>query len=128
MKVKSIALCAAAVAAVLFSGCVATNVPPPDRRVTLAADLGTRVYVTDVRCAKGASNCYTFQANVVNNTSSALPVEWKVVWLDADGFAIDSAVSSWSARMLQPFEVCALKGTAPTSAAVDMLFYMRKGR
>lgn len=114
--------------AVLLSGCVATNVPPMDRRVTVAEDLGCRVYVTDVRCAKGASVHPTFQANVVNNTSGDLGVEWKVVWLDADGITIDSIVSTWSARMLHPHEICALKSTAPTPAAVDMLFYVRKAR
>ena len=125
---KSIALCAVAVATVLFSGCVATNVPPPDRRVTMAPDLGTDVYITDIRCAKGPAGIYTFQANMVNNTSSDLPVDWKLAWLDADGMEIDSVASTWSSRMLQPFEVCALKGTAPTSAAVDMMFYVRRAR
>ena len=125
---RILVLCAAIVGATLLSGCVATNVPPPDRRVTLSPDLGTSVYVTDIRCTKGKSDYYTFQANVVNNTSSDYAVEWKVVWLDEDGVTIDSAVSTWSARMLQPFEVCALKGTAPSPAAADMMFYVRKAR
>lgn len=112
--------------AAALAGCVATNVPPMDRRVTIAPNLGTKAYITDVRCAKGSSECFTFQANMVNNTSGTLAVEWKVVWLDPDGIAIDSVVSTWNARMLQPYEVCALKGTAPTSNAVDMMFYVRK--
>ena len=82
---RMLALCSALVGAALFSGCVATNVPPPDRRVTIAPDLGTSVYVTDVRCVKGPTGIYTFQANVVNNTGSDRAVQWKVVWLDADG-------------------------------------------
>ena len=117
-----------ALGAVALCGCVATNVPPPDRRVTIAEDLGTSVCITDIRCTKGASDFYTFQANMVNNTSSDLPVDWKLAWLDADGMEIDSVASTWSSRMLQPFEVCALKGTAPTSAAVDMMFYVRRAR
>ncbi len=117
-----------ALGAALLSGCVATNVPPPDRRVTIAKDLGTSVFITDIRCTKGSSDFYTFQANMVNNRSSDLAVEWKVVWLDADGITIDSAVSGWNARMLQPNDVVALKGTAPRSDAVDMLFYVRRAR
>ena len=117
-----------ALSAITLAGCVATNIPPMDRRVTIAPDLGTKVYVTDVRCAKGSSKCYTFQANVVNNASSELVVEWKVVWLDPDGIVIDTDISTWSARVLHPFEVCALKDTAPTSNAVDMMFYVRKAR
>jgi len=126
MKIAAVAV--AVLGAALLSGCVATNVPPPDRRVTVAEDLGTKVYITDIRCVKGTSDCYTFQANMVNNTSSDLGVEWKLVWLDADGVAIDSVVSTWNARVLQPHDVCALKGVAPSSSAVDMMFYVRRQR
>ena len=62
------------VAAILATGCVSTALPPVDRRVTIAEDLGTTVFVTDVRCAKGKSSYATFQANVVNNTSRDLGV------------------------------------------------------
>ena len=99
-----------------------------DRRVTIARDLGTSVYVTDVRCAKGSSDYATLQANVVNNTSDDLAVEWKVVWLDVDGVAIDSLVSTWNKLMLAPSDVTALKNTAPRVDAADMLFYLRKMR
>lgn len=119
---------AAMLATMVFSGCVATNVPPMDRRVTIARDLGTSVYVTDVRCAKGSSDYATLQANVVNNTSDDLAVEWKVVWLDVDGVAIDSLVSTWNKLMLAPNDVTALKNTAPRVDAADMLFYLRKMR
>ena len=116
------------VAAVALTGCVATNVPPMDRRVTIAADLGTRAYITDVRVARGSSDYMTFQANVVNNTSSDLGVEWKVVWLDDDGVAIDTIVSTWNKLMLPPNDIQALKNTAPRMDAADMLFYLRRLR
>ena len=102
---------------IFTSGCVATNVPPPDRRVTIGADLGTKVYVADARCAKGKSDYATFQANVVNNTSRDLGVEWRVVWLDEDGIAIDSLVSTWNKVMLVPNDIQALKVTAQQASA-----------
>ena len=118
----------AAVLAVLAVGCVSYHTPPMDRRVTVAEDLGTAVWVTDVRCAKGSSPYATFQANVVNNTSYDLGVEWKVVWLDANGVTIDSLVSTWNKVMLAPKDIQALKGTAPRPDAADMLFYVRRLR
>ncbi len=118
----------AAVLAVLAVGCVSYHTPPMDRRVTVAEDLGTAVWVTDVRCAKGTSPYATFQANVVNNTSYDLGVEWKVVWLDANGVTIDSLVSTWNKVMLAPKDIQALKGTAPRPDAADMLFYVRRLR
>ncbi len=116
------------VAAILVTGCVSTALPPMDRRVTIAEDLGTSVFVTDVRCAKGTSSYATFQANVVNNTSHDLGVEWKVVWLDANGITIDSLVSTWNSMMLSPKAISALKGTAPRPDAADMIFYVRRLR
>ena len=129
MQRKSKPLCAvimlALVGFTMFCGCVATNLPPADRRVTIAEDLGTAVFVTDVRCAKGTSAFYTFQANVVNNLAHELWVEYKVVWVDADGMAIEpNAV--WRQTALMPKEVKALQATAPRPDAVDMLFYVRR--
>ena len=111
-----------------LAGCVATNLPPMDRRVTVAADLGTKAYITDVRCTRGSSDYQRLQANVVNNTPSELGVEWKVVWLDADGVAMDSLVSTWNKLMLAPNDIQALKNTASRLDATDMLFYLRKLR
>ncbi len=128
MKINRKSLMAAALAGLVAAGCISTNMPPMDRRVTLAEDLGTSVFVTDVRCAKGTSSYATFQANVVNNTSRDLGVEWKVVWLDADGMAIDSIVSTWNKAMLAPKDIQALKCTAPRTDAADMLFYVRRLR
>ena len=112
-------------AALLTTGCVSTPVPPMDRRVTLAPNLGSSLYVTDVRCTKGDSAFYTFQANVVNNCSSELWVEYKVVWVNAEGMAINpNAV--WEKTAIVAHDIKALQYTAPSADAVDMLFYVRR--
>ena len=109
-----------------FAGCVSHATPPVDRRVTIAEDLGMDLVITDVRCAKGASPYCTFQANAVNLTRGDLGVEWKVVWLDANGMAIDSVVSSeWNRVVLSAKDIQALKATAPRVDAVDMRFHVR---
>ena len=115
-------------AAMLFGGCVATPHAPVDRRVTLSPEIGADVFVTDIRCDKGAGDFLTFQANVANNRDNPYPIQWKVQWFDAAGQEIESHVSSWDSLMLQPFEVRALKGTAPRAEAVDMRFYARRGK
>ncbi len=125
---KKVIVALGLIAAVITTGCVSTALPPADRRVTIAEDLGTSVSVTDARCAKGKGSYATFQANVVNNTSRDLGVEWKVVWLDADGIAIDSVVSTWNKLVLPARDIQALKGTSPRMDAADMLFYVRRLR
>ena len=126
-----LAMMAVGAAACALAGCIAppqnstTGGAPADVRVTIAPDLFGDVVVTDVRCAKGGGQCLTLQANLVNNCGSPLAVDWKVQWLDADGVEMDSVVSTWNSRMLQPYELCGLKSTAPTPAAADMRFYVR---
>ena len=122
---KKLMMLMLAAAAAFMTGCVATPVPPMDTRVTIAPDLGHKLYVTDVRCTKGSSDFLTLQVNAVNNTDPELRVQWKVVWLDPEGIEIDSVVSSWNSLALQPFEIRGLKGTAPTTNAADMRFYAR---
>ena len=115
----------AAVAA-FATGCVATPVPPMDTRVTIAPDLGHKLFVTDVRCTKGSSDFLTLQVNTVNNTGSELRVQWKVVWLDPEGIEIDSVSSTWNSLALQPYEIRGLKSVAPRTNAADMRFYARR--
>lgn len=125
---KKIAFLILSAVDLFLSGCVMTPVQPMDRRVTLSPELYGDVYVTDIRCAKGTSDFCTFQANMVNNTDAQYPIEWKVLWLDADGIEIESLVSTWNSLVLQPFEVRGLKGTAPRSDAADMRFYARRAQ
>ena len=127
---KKLVMAALAAAAGAMAGCISppqNNMDAPaDTRVTVAPDICGDVVVTDVRCAKGGGLYLTFQANVANSCGRALPLEWKVQWLDADGVEIDSAACSWNARMLQPHEICGLKGTAPRADAADMRIYIRQ--
>ena len=131
---KKLMVIAMGAAVCAFTGCIAppqsasAGAAPVDARVTIAPDLFGDVVVTDVRCAKGDSHYLTLQANLVNNCNRPLPVDWKVLWLDADGVEIESVVSSWNARMLQPYELCGLKATAPRPDAADMRFYVRSSK
>lgn len=124
MRKQMMIILAAGVAA--LAGCISAPVPPMDSRVTIAPNLGNKLYVTDVRCAKGVSEYLTFQANVVNNTDSELRVQWKVQWLDPDGMEIDALVSSWNSVAIQPYDIKGLKGTASSPNAADMRFYVRE--
>ena len=129
---KNLLMAAMSAAAMFASGCIAppqsaaAGAAPVDTRVTVSPDLSGDAVVTDVRCAKGKSDYLTLQANLVNNCNRPLAVDWRVQWLDADGVEIDSAVCTWNSRMLQPYEICGLKGTAPRVDAADMRIYIRQ--
>lgn len=123
---KKLLMALFAVAAAFMAGCVATPVPPMDTRITIAPDLGEKLYVSDVRCTKGNSDFLALQVNAVNNTGSELRVQWKVAWLDPEGMEIGSLVSSWQSLALQPYEIRALQSRAPSMNAADMRFYVRR--
>ena len=73
MKISRKSFLAAALAG-LVAGCISYHTPSMDRRVTVAPDLGTAVWVTDVRLMKGPSSHFTVQANVVNNTDGVVRI------------------------------------------------------
>lgn len=109
-------------------GCVSYHTPPMDRRVTVSPDLGAAVWVTDVRLAKVKSQQYTLQANVVNNTNGVMPMEYRVVWLNAMGMEIPSVMSTWLPISAAPREVVGLQATAPSPEAVDFRFFVQAKR
>lgn len=116
------------VSAVVTGGCVAVHQPPIDRRITIAENLGSALYITDVKCAKGDSNHYVFQANAVNNTRSVLRLRYKVVWLDANGIEIPTVLSTWQPFSIAPKDIAGLRAVAPVPEAADMRFYVRWAR
>lgn len=121
---------ALAVAATAFAlgGCISYHTPPEDRRVTVAPRLSDAVWVTDIRMAKGPSSNYVLQANLVNNTSRAVKLEYCIIWLDSRGLEIPSIVSGWQFASLAPREVLGLAGVAPTEDACDFRLYVQDAR
>ena len=127
MKVSRKSFLVAALAG-LVAGCVSYHTPPMDRRVTVAPEMGSAVWVTDVRLAKGPSSHFTMQANVVNNTSGVVRMEYRVDWMDATGTIIPSVVSTWQPMSAAAREVVPLQATAPSPEAVDFRFYVQPER
>jgi len=111
-----------------FAGCVSYHTPPMDRRVTVSPDLGTDVWVTDVRLVRGPSQHAMLQANVVNNTGHVVRMEYRAEWLDANGVAFDSVTASWLPMSAAPRDVVPLRLTAPDARAVDFRFYVQAAR
>ena len=125
MKTKMLCLLSALA---VCAGCVSYHTPPADRRVTVSPDLGSRVWVTDVRLTKAKSQHYTLQANVANNTDGVVRMEYKVVWLDSSGAEIPSVVSTWQPMSAAARNVAGLTATAPSPEAVDFRLYVQVAR
>ena len=122
---------AAVFLSLMAAGCALTpedDRRPADCRVMLAPDLAGDVQVDGLRCVKGAGGYLEFQANVINGLSSDRGVEWRVVWLDANGLEIPSAVSTWSKRMVPAHDLVEVRSVASSPQAVDFRFHLRRLR
>lgn len=111
-----------------LAGCVSYHTPPADRRVTVAPDLGTAVWVTDVRLVVAPQRHAQLQANVANNTDHVVRLEYRAEWLDANGVAFDSVTSTWLPISAAPRDVVPLRLTAPDARAVDFRLYVQAER
>lgn len=111
----------------LMSGCV-SRLSPGDCRVTIAPDLGETVQIVDLRLQKVRSSHYEMQANVVNNSATLVGIEYKTVWLSADGEEIPTILSTWSRTSVRPRDIVALQSTSPDETAVDFRLYVKKSR
>ena len=70
----------------------------------------------------------TMQANVANNSSGLVGLEYKTVWLAADGDEIPTILSTWAHTSIRPRDIVALQSTAPDESAVDFRRYLKRSR
>lgn len=115
----------------LIGGCAMPTTPvqpPPDRRVTIGADLARDVVVTDIRCVRGTGGFLNFQAEVVNHLTKDCGIEWRIAWLDASGLEVESVSAAWRKLMVPSQDIVALTAIAPNPSVVDFRIYLRKLR
>lgn len=127
MKAYVFAGCVALLGMIGCVGCVTTHSAPADRRVTIAPDVSSSVWVTDVRYGQGASDHYTLQANVVNTTSSIQKLKYRVVWLNGEGIEIASTTANWQDISISGKDIAGLKAVAPIPGLLDFRIHIKAG-
>ena len=128
MKAKVYWLGVVALACLIQSGCVATQVSPVDRRVTIAPDITGSIVITDIKMAKPNSDGYVLQANVVNNLGSIVKLKYRVVWLDSAGIEVPSTNAYWADLSISPRDIQGLRAVAPSQGAVDFRLHVKRDR
>ncbi len=108
------------------NGCVTTHTPPPDRRVTIAPDIASDVWITDARLGKRDSEHYTLQANIVNNSNHIVKIQYRVVFLDENGIELGDSNSFWRSTSISPKDIVGLTATAPIPGTVDFRIHVKK--
>ncbi len=111
--------------ALLFLGCANTQ---PKNNIAQVTDkcLAGSISITDIKGAKQSDGFMKTQIIGQNKSDSYKKLEYKIVWLDRDGFVIKSILSKWreaSADANQPFYITNI---SPNTKADDFRLYIRQ--
>jgi len=109
----------------LFTGCVSTQ---PKSNIAQVTDkcLTDTISITDIKGKKQTDGFMKTQIVGKNTSGSYQRLEYKIVWLDRDGFVIKSILSNWrkvSADANQPFYITNI---SPNTKADDFRLYIRQ--
>jgi uncharacterized protein YcfL len=111
---------------IVFSGCDTT--PKPKDPIVNVIDSCSNNYIKILDLKGRIKDDGFMQAQIrgKNITNSYFRVKYKIVWLDANGFIIDSILSNWTttpADANQPFYIHAI---SPNTKAKSFRFYLKK--
>ena len=113
------------IALMLLSGCATTQPKSTIAKVTDSCIVGD-IKITDIKGGKREDGFMRTQIEGENLSGSYKQLEYKIVWLDDDGFVIKSILSNWrkfSAEANQPFYITNI---APNAKASDFRLYIRE--
>jgi len=110
----------------LLSGCNTT--PKPKDPIVKVIDSCSNNYLV-INDIKGRIKDNGFmQAQVIgeNLTNGYFKIEYKIVWLDENGFAIDSILSNYTTTPAYPNQPFYINLTSPNTKAKSFRFYLKK--
>lgn len=120
---KSLALIP--VLALAMAGCATSRVEA-DPRVAIDPSASSLVEVLTVDYGESKTGSPTVTAAVRNKTSSVRRLEWRIVWIDANGRPDDSLLAAWKRFTLDPREIADLHSTSPRPDASGFRFEVRR--
>ncbi len=109
----------------LSMGCMA--VTPVDPRVKIIDDfLTASIEIKNVTTRVNSSGFMEAQVIGNNKTSSYKKLEYKIEWMDEDGFIIPSILSRWTSFPAYENAPFNFKSVAPRTNAMDFKILLRK--
>ncbi len=112
MRIKM--LCVMGVLAALWGGCQS---PPKDLRVN--TDWVPSVTIQQISTRRTADGFMQVQATGYNAAPEVRRFEYRVVWLDAEGFVIPSKTDVWQPISAGPRSQFFVQSVAPRTDALD---------
>lgn len=108
----------------LLSGCSTTQAPSV---VHINEQCGTdTLSIVDIKGKKQSDGFMKTQVVGKNNADHYQKLQYKIVWLDSDGFAIKSILSKWREIPADANQEFYITTISPTTKASDFKIYIRK--
>ena len=109
----------------LLVGCATSRIAADPRIVVdSSASSIVRVLTVDYGETKGANPVVSL--SVQSTSGSQRRLQYRAIWIGADGGALDSALSIWKTVTLDPKEVADLKAIAPRADVKGFRIEIRK--
>jgi uncharacterized protein YcfL len=114
----------------LMAGCAGFGpgkVPFNDPRVTVVGPLiRSEIKATGLTTRINSGNFMEVQVTGVNKASGYRNLEYKIDWIDRDGFAIKTILSRWTMFPAYASSTFSFAGVAPKTSASDFRITIRK--
>ena len=114
----------------VMAGCAGLGpgkVPFNDPRVTVVGALiRPEIKVTGLNTRINSGNFMEVQVTGVNKASGYRNLEYKIDWIDRDGFAIKTILSRWTMFPAYASSTFSFAGVAPKTSASDFRITIRK--
>ena len=114
--------------AALVATCGCATVREYDARIKVNPDVGRDVFVSGVTTVATEAGYRTLRGTIHNDYAANKQVEWRVVWLDDRGVALEQAASGWNKVLVPALGAVQIRGTSTRPEAKDYRFYLRKLR
>lgn len=110
----------------IFSGCTQTQGPNPSV-VTIHEKCATdTLEIIDIKGQKRADGFMQIQVVGRNNANEYQKLEYKIVWLDGNGFVIKSILSKWREASADAKQEFYITNISPNAKANDFKLYIRQ--
>jgi uncharacterized protein YcfL len=111
----------------ILSGCATTQ--PVDPRVKIIDEFVSQsITITEISSRKNQGGLLEVQVTGFNRSSSYKKLEYRIEWLDSNGFKIKTILSRWTHIPAFEKSEFRFKAVAPKPSASDFRILIRKGK
>ncbi|PHS56416.1 MAG: hypothetical protein COB17_09140 [Sulfurimonas sp.] len=112
--------------ALLFLSACTNEVKPEQKVKVINGCASSNISISDIKGLKKSDGFMKAQVKGYNSSSSYELLEYRIIWLDGDGFKIDSILSKWISVPSYAEQTFYINAISPSTKAKTFRIYIRK--